>query len=53
MFFIWQYCGKHWSLGTPIKTRWLMVTDWRTMRKWVPCSLGHKEIEHPGCWPWA
>lgn len=53
MVFIWKCCGRHWSVGSPIKTRWLMVTKPGTMRRFVPCSLGHMEKEHPGHWLWA
>lgn len=51
MFFIWRYYAKHWSVGSPIKTRWLMVTNWGTVRRSVPCSLKQMEMEHlaTGC----
>lgn len=40
-------------MGSPIKTRWLMVTKPGTMRKSMPCSLGHMEMEHLSPWLWA
>lgn len=30
-----------------------MVTKPGTIRRFMPCSLGHMEMEHPGHWLWA